>query len=244
MPSKMLIVWFAAILVGSGVAQTTTDIHLFQNYFSDAVITKVAYDEAFVDYRMYSFGSTSNIGLKGGFTPAPQLEINGELSLATLAQKDYDSNVGLSDLIISGRYLAYKQGPTAAAVGAKLALPFGDSDVGYGNGGFALFGALRQTLSAKSVLTAAAGLDIVPEHWGAQNSASTLSLGGGLVHRISAQTHLVTEAAIFSKIDYLVLSAGLDRLLNSGTHVRGMIGVGAANNAPDVWISLGYVFSF
>jgi len=235
----------ACLLVAvSAAAQTTTDVHLLQNYFADAVITDVAYDEVFADFRMYGFGSASNFGLKGGFTLAPQFEINGQLSLATQSPKNSDAQVGLSDLVISGRYLAYRQGPTAAALGAEVTLPFGDSDVGYGNGGFAMFGALRQSLNAKSTLTATAGLKTVPESWGVENSTASLTLGGGLIHRLSAQTHLVAEAVIYSKIHYLVLSAGLDRVLNNGARLRGMLGVGAADNAPDVWISLGYVFSF
>lgn len=227
-----------------GQAETTGDVHLFQNHFRDAVVTKIHYDEVFANLRSYDFGSASNFGIMGGIALSPQVEINGELSIATLSAETGSSELGLSNLGLSVRYLAYADGPTSAAAGLMLALPVGDSSVGYGIAELGIFGAIRHKLGEKLTLTATCGLDVVSQFPATREASSGLSLGGGLVYQVKTDLHLVTEAVIISKIDYLMISSGIDHRLANGSRLRGMIGFGADENAPKIQASMSYVFTF
>ena len=231
-------------LLSAAFSQTTTSIHLFQNYFWDADVTDTAYDEAFVDLRSYDFGSTNSFGIKGGFALTPQFEMNGQLALVSRSVKNVDSNFGLSDLLVSVRFLPYQQNGTTLAVGAQLILPLGDEDVGYGRGGFGMFGALRRKVSEKALLAASMGVDIVPEVVGVDENVAALKIGGGWIQSLDQRTHIIAEAVLISRVDYLVISGGLDHLLANNAHLRVVLGLGMDKESPKVFMSAGYTFSF
>jgi hypothetical protein len=219
------------------------EIHLFQSFMRDATIASKAYDEAFIDFNNYSFGNIYSIGLQGGFAINSTLEINGRFGIGGFKPRQVSGEIGLTDLVISGRYLIFKDSDLSITTGGGLTLPFGEEKAGFGNFTIGGFGALRYTVTQQVLVTSSLGLDIVETSVISDESTASLSLSGGVIYSLNNRIGIISEFQLRTNVEYAMLSAGIDYQLAT-TRLRGALGIGFDDGAPDVRVIVGYLFSF
>lgn len=226
-------------LAWTAFAQKNLDhVHLFQNFLKDATITSAPYGEAFLNYSSYEYSSLFALGVQGGYAINPKLEVNANLGVAKLSPKHADGASGLTDLTASGRYRVYNDGALRIAAGGFLTLPIGTDKVGYGNFNFGAFGAARYGLSNDMIITGTLGLDFYDAGDKYQNS---LVMAGGLIYPYSTQLAFIGELMFKTDVDYGMLSGGVDYTLQNNGRVRGALGLGIDNGAPDIMLMLSYL---
>lgn len=219
--------------------KTQTDqIALFQTFFEDAPIAADFYWEGFFQYLEFSGGiSAFDVAAQGAFPVGPQTQIGGAWAFRNISP---GSN-GLTDLVVSGRHNVL-QTPMALSVGAALTLPLGSEDIGQSNFNFSGFGALRYPLVSGQVLTGALGLEFIEQ--GGSREAGLL-LAGGVIVPAATDLHVIGEINIRSRIDYALLTGGVDYVLPAvGGKLRGAIGIGLDDAAPDFALRAGYFMGF
>lgn len=230
-------------LTAIGFSQDSFDnIHLFQSFMRDATITMKDYDEAFFDFSNYEFRTQYAMALQGGFLAMDKIEINGRFGFGGLSIRDGESQSGLTDLTLSGRYSIHRKSPVKITAGAGITFPFGAENAGYGRFAMGGFGALRYTVNEKILITSSLGLDIIESDL-ASDESSSLSLSGGVIYLFDENLGFVGELGYKSKLNYSLLSVGADYLL-AKNRIRGVIGIGLDEGAPDFKIQVGYIFSF
>jgi hypothetical protein len=265
MVQKFTVIFFSfIILVSVGLARETTDeVHLFQNFFRDATIAANPYGEGFVNYSSYEYGSMFALGVQGGYGITPVLELNANLGYASFSPKNGDGSSGLTDLTVAGRYLVYDENSLRITAGGLLTAPIGSEEIGNGNLNFGAFGATRYTLPNAMVITGTIGLDfyetttytggsldfvngqyiyVEPEE--KTEYENSLVLAGGLIYPQSDQLAIIGEIMFKTDVDYSMLSGGVDYQLQGNGRVRGAIGLGLDDGAPDFLLMLSYLMSF
>ncbi len=247
------------LLSGLAVAQKaqTSDIHLFQNFFKDAVITQAPYGEAGLNYGSYDGASSLAIGVQGGYPVNPKLEVGVGLNFLSWSYDGGGSESGISDLLVSGRYLL-KPGPTQMTAGAYLTLPIGGEEVGQGTLDFGMFGATRHKLDNKMIITGTVGIDFLEyktysydidyttgEFTEKEKSKreTSIVLGGGLIYAVDKALNIVGELVLKTEVDYMMLSGAVDYTMGGG-HLRGGLGLGLDDGAPDLLIMGSYLMHF
>ncbi len=209
----------------------------------DATITTKDYDQVFFDFDNYEFGTQYAFGLQGGFLVLDKIEINGKLGIGGLSIRDGESENGLTDLALSGRYMIYEKDQVQITAGGGITFPFGEEQAGYGRFGIGGFAALRYTLNEQLLLTSSLGLDVVESNIATDESTGSLGLTGGVIYLFDERLGFIGELDYRSNLDYALLSIGADYLL-AGNRLRGAIAVGLDDGAPDFQIKAGYIFSF
>lgn len=247
MQTRMLFVVLLIVSVATA-ADLKEDVKLFQQFYQDASITRTSYIAGHVDFADYDHHNTLFFGGRGGFRLGNAFELNAAAGLMNFSWDGGDDRTGFADMVVSGRYSFYHKSSRIVG-GAYLSLPFGDADVpGQNSTDFGLFTAFRTPLTARTVLTGTLGLDTwergqwVGDHWGDDRDYSLL-LAGGLIHQLNSRLHVVSELTVKPEHDYLQLTGGADYRLGSGHHLRGALGFGLDNGAPDVQILFDYLFS-
>ena len=243
------------------------DVHLFQNFYRDATIASSPYGEGFVNYSTYEYGSMFALGAQGGYGITPQLEVNANLGFTSFNPEYGDGSSGITDLTAAGRYLVLSQDALRITAGGFLTLPIGSEDIGQGNLNFGAFGATRYGLSNGMVITGTVGLDFYetttyeyegggvdfvdgdlvytePEEKTKTEYKNSLVLAGGVIYPQSDQLSIIGEIMFKTDQDYGMLSGGVDYLLQNGGRVRGALGLGIDDAAPDFMILLSYLMSF
>ena len=71
---------------------------------------------------------------------------------------------------------------------------------------------------------------------------TSLNIGAGAIYPINEQLNLVGELFMQSEGDYMMLSGGVDYNLGSG-RIRGALGLGLDDGAPDIKIMGGYLLT-
>ncbi|MBN1481312.1 hypothetical protein EH223_02965 [candidate division KSB1 bacterium] len=237
--TQRLIILLMLTFVCAAFAQKNLDhVHLFQNFLKDATITSAPYGEGFLSYSSHDYGSLFALGAQGGYGINPRLEVNAKLGFVNFSPKNGDGNSGLTDLTAAGRYLVYDDGALRIAAGGFLTLPIGTDKVGYGNFDFGAFGAARYGLSNDMIVTGTLGLDFYDAGDKYHNS---LVLAGGLIYPYSPQLAIIGELMFKTDVDYGMLSAGVDYTLQNSGRVRGALGLGIDNGAPDIMLMLSYL---
>lgn len=237
----------AALMLSASLsfAQVKTDnVNLVQTFFQDAVIAKSAYGEGFLQFSDYDGGFSSiDIAVQGGFPLAPKFQLSGGIGFRNVSNGKSQS--GISDLAASGRYLVVS-GPTAIAVGGLLTLPIGDEDIGEGSLDFSFFGSLRHPLPSGFVITGSLALEFLEYKniAGESDHNNGLLLAGGFIYPMKSGLSLVTELNIRTEGDYILLSGGLDYPMKSGGRLRGALGLGLDDGAPNFALRGGYYFGF
>jgi hypothetical protein len=217
------------------------NVHLFQSYFYDAPIAKSIYGEGGLAFLSYDKLNTFGIGVQGGYPVNEKIEVQSVLRFLNYSPEKGDGQSGISDLGLFGRYNVYNQKQTNISAGAMITLPIGSEDVGEGHFNFGAFGALRHSLQNNLVLVGTLGLFFVE---GIKNDRDTnLQIGGGAIYKLNQQLNFAGELNIWSEGDYMLLSGGADYLLGSG-RLRGMLGLGLDDGAPDFVLSGGYSVAF
>ncbi len=259
---RVLLVGAALLLnISSSQAQTkyeTDNVRLFQTFFQDTPIAENPYGEGFFQYSAYD-GDVSSIDLAvlAGIPVAPQIQLTGGLGFRSIdlpAGAAQGSQSGITDLVISGRYHVMP-GPTAISVGALATLPIGSEDINEGTFDFSAFGSLRHNLPSGFVITGTFGLEFnevkttrfnfnTGRTETDSNRDTAALLAGGMIYPFPSGLNLVTELNIRTEGDYVLLSGGLDYKLQSGGRVRGGIGIGLDDGAPNFTIRGGYFLEF
>lgn len=221
------------------------DVHLFQAFLRDAPITSTIYAEGGLDYWDYENGSTLYVGAQGGYPINPQIEVNAGLDFVNISPDKGDGQSGLSDLTIAGRYAISPKNAKISA-GGFLTLPIGEEKVGASKLNFGGFGALRHPLNNGMVITATMGLDFLEttNYEGDSDRETSLVLGGGAIYPTSDHLNVIGELMLKTKIDYLMLSGGADYKLQAGSRVRGALGIGLDDGAPDLTIMFSFLHFF
>ncbi|MDZ7337848.1 MAG: hypothetical protein ONB30_04845 [candidate division KSB1 bacterium] len=237
------------------LAQTGSDgVRLFQSYFFDSPIAKAPYGQVGLAYSDYEGASILQLGPQGGYPINDKIEVDAGLSYVSWSVDGGNGESGISDLELYGRYSVANKSPLKAAVGAMVTLPIGSDKVGYGNLNFGGFGALRYALKNGMVITGTAGLifnetttfetDLQTGHVQEKTShESYVNLGGGVIYPVSSVLNVVGELVMRTEGDYMLLSGGADYKLGNG-RLRGALGIGLDDGAPDLQLLAGYAISF
>lgn len=264
MTKSALIVVYVLFLSLSLFAQNSTDqVHLFQNFMRDATITSVPYGEGFFNFSSYEYGSSISLGAQGGYGINPELEVNAALGFISYSPEHGDGTSGITDLLASGRYLVHKQDNLRIAAGGFITLPIGDEKAMQGHLNFGAFGALRYALESGLVVTGTLGLDFyetktsegggykivngqyIPEEVKEKTEyKNSLAIGGGVIYPQSESLSIVGELLFKTDVDYSMLSGGVDYNLNEKGRVRGSLGLGLDDGAPDFMLLASYLLTF
>jgi len=243
----------AALMVMPLQAQNLDGVRLFQSYFFDAPIAGAGYGQGGLTYSGYDGFSSFSLGVMGGYPINPQIELGTQIHYLSWSPDKGDGQSGISDLDVFGRYNIFNQNQTNISAGAMVTLPIGSEDVGQGNLNFGAFGAIRHSLNANVTLVGTVGLmfyektdyDFNFDTFEVEEKTSYdnyLNIGAGAVYQINPQLNLVGELNIKSEGDFMMLSAGVDYALGSGS-IRGAIGIGLDDGAPDLMLMAGYQMS-
>ncbi len=242
--------------VGVSQAQNETDnVRLLQTFFQDAPIATSPYGEGLFQYSTYDNDLSSiDLAVQAALPVAEKLQLGGALGFRNISPDVGDSQSGISDLLVSGRYNVVP-GPTMISVGALITLPIGSEDIGESTLDFGGFGSLRHRLESGLVLTSTLGLDFeetkipkVNPRTGEVETDSeydnSLLIGGGVIYPTKNNLNLIGEINFRTEGDYILLSGGLDYLLKSGGRLRGGLGLGLDDGAPNFTLRAGYLLGF
>ena len=216
-----------------------SDIHFFQFFQKDGVIDPNPYVDAGLGYYDYDRASSYTLGVQGGMPILPRLQLDGEINLVNW-DPDYDQHeTGISDLLVSARYLVVDSGEAKFAqpytaglqitAGGYACLPVGSEDIEQGNLSLGAFSAARYPLNFGLVLAANIGLDYIETtHWSdtEDDYEISVSLGAGAIYPLNEQLNVIGEIYKKTEIDYLLASVGVDYQLTFGGHVRAAVGEG------------------
>ncbi len=144
-----------------------------------------------------------------------------------------------------------------------MTLPIGDENIAQGKLNFGAFGALRHPMENGMVITGTVGLDFdetkeityeAPTFNGTTFTGggfkeetkykTSFVLGGGVIYRTNDQLNVVGEFTMKTEVDYMLLSGGADYYMQEGIRVRGALGIGLDDGAPDFLIMGSTLFSF
>ena len=244
------------IFSGLLLAQSNTldNVHLFQTFLQDATISTTPYGEGGLSYSDYDYASMFDIGVQGGYPINPQVEVNASWGFINFSPEFGDGQSGITDLALAGRYLIAADEYKITA-GGLITLPIGSKDVGQNRFNFGGFGAIRYPLQNGMVITGVAGLNFLEMSTFEYNVATgetkeksehkaSLLLSPGVIYPVNEQFHIVGELNFQTKIDWALLSGGVDYTLKMGSKVRGAIGFGLDNGAPDVMIMGSFLHFF
>jgi hypothetical protein len=231
------------------------DVRLFQSFFEDAPIIKSNYVQGAFSYSGYDGFSQMTFGAMGGHPVNKQIDVQGALGFMSWSPEEGDGESGLTDLAVYGKYNITQDKNKAFSAGGMITLPIGKEEIGQGNLNFGGFGAFRTALSSGLVLTANAGLvfyetttvEFDEETWEMEEKTERdnyLRIGGGVIYPMkNKKTSLVGELVMLTEFDYMMLSGGLDHVMKSGARLRGALGIGMDDGAPDIMIQAGYLFT-
>jgi hypothetical protein len=231
--------------------KTLDDVHLFQTFFRDSSIATTHYGEAFLQYDDYDFGTRTFLGLKGGFPIDPKLEIGARAGFINADPEHGESEFGLSDILVSGRYdikeyMTFMPKLTKLAAGAYVTLPTGKRKIWEDKTDFGAFCAMRHPTNNGLVFTAVFGLDILDniDRRGNYGHETSVLIGGGVISPVNDQLNIVGELNAWTEGDYVLLSGGFDYKLETGSRVRGALGLGLDDGAPDFSLTVSCLQSF
>jgi hypothetical protein len=236
----LMIISASALMAQSG----TDQVRLFQSYFFDTPIATTNHVQPGLVYSSYENSSLLGIGANGGYAVNPKLEVLGGLSYLSWSYDNVDGQSGLSDLTLVGRYKLTEGKPTQFAAGALLTLPIGSDDVGGGNFDFGAYAAVRHPLNNGMVVTGnvALLLEETVNSKGEDDRETSLELAGGVIYPMNNQMNIVGELTIKGDKDYMLLSGGVDYVMGNG-RLRGALGIGLDDLAPDFQIMAGYLLT-
>jgi hypothetical protein len=262
----VIVVFFSAPVLSqdpesdSELSQNGLDqVRLFQSYFFDSPITPVTYGEGSISLENYEFSNVLGINVSGGYPINDRIEIQVDWGFSNISPEIGDSESGIRDIEVYGRYSIMKEERRSVSAGGYISLPIGSEDIGEGKFNIGGFAAGRYYLENGMAITANFGLISieVTEYTGGTYDTSTgrvtpleeetsheisVRLGGGCIYPVDQAISAIGEIAIQSKYDYMMLSGGIDYQLGSG-NLRAMLGLGMDDGAPDFMIKGGYEIS-
>lgn len=253
---KFQIFVFSICSLTAVFAQTSTldDVHLFQTFFRDASVPKTTYGEGVFGFSDFEGANILNIGLRAGFPIQQRFTLGGAIAFLNSDPEVGNGESGLSDLRVVGIYHFPSRSATEFSMGGFLTLPIGKEDLGQQEGNFGVFGAIRHPVARLTVITGTLSLEFLegaPVEAGGwptvligPDRETVLLLGGGVIHQINSQFNLVGELNLRTEGDFGLLTGGVDYELASGGRLRGSLGIGLDDGAPDVTLLLGFLHFF
>ncbi len=262
--SLILIVTISILSVSFVFAQNPLDdVKLFQNFLRDAPIAKTLFINGGLDYSSYDGSSSLDIGAQGAYPLNDKLHIDAALGFSSRSFDDIkvggqtievDGESGLQDLYVGARYNVMP-GKTNISAGGYATLPIGEEKVGYGSLNFGGYGSLRHPLDNGMVITGTFGLDFIEVttedfDWETGESSedteyeTSITLAGGAIYPINEQMAAVGELMLRTEYDYMMLSGGVDYTLEMGSRVRGALGIGLDDGAPDLMFKVSFLHFF
>ena len=216
------------------------DVHLFRSFFQDAASARAAYLDAGVSFDDYSSFNSFLFGARGVLPVAPDVELGAAWAFASVDPDFADSRTGIADLLFNGRY-NFSAENTKLAAGGYLTLPIGQEKVGAGQMDLGFYGALRHPLQRQTAVTGNLGLNFLNING---ESTTSLALAGGLIHQTNEALSLIGEIGFQTRINFAQLSGGVDYKLSSGGRLRGVLGLGIDDGAPDFSLAGSYLHHF
>lgn len=241
---------------------TMDDVHLIQSFFRDTPITTQPYVEGGIEFNNYENASMFGLGARGGYPINDKIEMNVglrflkydyDLTDSPIGEyKTIDNASGLSDLAIAARYSLLSE-TTKISAGGFLTLPIGSEDVRQGLLNIGAFGSLRHPINEQIVVTGAVGFDFLESKKVERKDFKlvektqyelSLHLSGGGIYALNEALALIGELDLTTKGDYVLLSAGADYKLPNLGRVRGALGLGLDDQAPDFQILGTFLYNF
>ncbi len=230
---------------------TKGDIRLFQSFFEDAHITPDPYIDTEFDYSYYDFDRGNfdlyQLGVRGGMAIDPKTELHARLGLVHAdpgmvhANRGRGSETSLSDLYLGGRHLFFDE-ETKISAGGFVTLPTGREETGEDNLDIGAYSALRHPLTSEVVLTGTIGMLYTEKY--DKDHETILRLAGGAIYQHNEDLSFIGEGVVKSRYDYMLLSGGVDYKFDRKSSIRGAMGVGVDDDAPDFQMLLSFFFMF
>lgn len=229
---------------------------LFLAFAEDATLVRSQWWEGQVVLLDSDFVDAALFGAQAAFQPWKNIEVGGRVGFgSTDTPAGFADGSGATDLDVWGKYDFGPHQDNRFAVGGVVTVPTGDDAAGLGFDAFAVsgFGAVRHQGNGY-VLTGHAGIQVNGD---GRLFGSTVDLdgqlapfvGGGVIYATSNELSLVGEfvwrgerfdgadddARIFGGVNWRVSRRGI---------VRGGIGFGLTDGAPDTQVIAGYAADF
>ena len=239
----LLLTFLLSLLAEFSNAQNSRfdGVRLFQSYFQDARITNSPYVNGNFLFADFDFVDLISLDASGGYTITPKIEAEGSLGFINVNPSFAESESGVSDLLLTGRYM-FDVDVVDLAAGAFFELPIGTDDVGAGDFDFGFYGAIRHGLSDKIMLTGNLQANIIKT--GGNDREFSLAVGLGSIINVSERLNVIPELLLESESDFTALSGGVDYRIKDIGHIRGALIVGVDDGAPDIGITAGFLYPF
>jgi len=245
-----------AAAVTAGAPPTSGGDRLFLSFIEDATVVDAQWWEGRFEYLDGENVEIMALSGVAAFQPWKRWELGGRVGFA-----DSDisgslsplSGSGATDLDVWGKYWFPGSDATEFAAGGVVTIPTGDDSAGLGFDSFGVgaFGAVRHRLK-RLILSFNGGLRFNGDGkiFGFDVDGETsVKIGGGVIFPMADSITLVgelnfeTERIDGAEDDFRVLGGVNWRLFNRGM-LRGALGVGLSDGAPDWQILLGYAANF
>lgn len=235
-----------------------SDVKLFQTFLRDAHISRTPFAEGGLSYSDFNGGSSFALGAQGGFPINPKVELGANLRFISISPEVGDGESGISDLALTGRYVVSQQ-KTNISAGGYITLPIGSDKIGQGNFDIGGFAAARHPLQNGMVLTGVLGLDLLEtteievefdpttgniETKEKSKRDASILLGGGVIYPSSDNLNIIGEFNLQTEINYIMISGGVDYALKMGSKIRGFLGIGLDDGAPDFMLMGSFLHYF
>ncbi len=233
------ILLFLILLMFFEESSSAQHARTFQNFFLEGSHVGSIYGDLGLEFNDFDGGDITYFGGQVGFPIGTSFELGGTLNFISIDPDNGNNSSGVSDLALTGRYLA-SRGETDISIGGGLTLPIGDEDVGQGRDiDINVFGALRHITNTTWGITGVLGVDFIEQ---GDDYDASLRLGGGVIYRSSTALQLIGELTMLTDSDYALLSFGADYRLRSGSRLRPALGLGVDSGAPDFALILRILF--
>lgn len=242
---------------GTGMTRNTSSRdRLFLSFIEDAMVVEDQWWEGWLQYDdSDSFDRTVLFG-RAAFQPWRNVELGGQFGFGnTDTPGGIPDGSGATDLDFWGKYYwRMDNEKTELAAGAVLTIPTGDDTAGLGFDAFALegFGAIRQRLKV-AVITGKVGLRANGDGqiFGVADLMGELSvsLGAGAIIPLSDRFAIIAEIdweneRFQNTDDDGEILGGFSLDVSNRGLVRGALGFGWTDGAPDFQLRIGYAATF
>ncbi len=220
---------------------TMDEVRFFDSFHQDAAHSKNVYAEGLAAYMSDDDADGMLFGVQGGIPLAPNIEVGISAGFASIDYDYADSESGLIDPIIVGKYHLNNWENNQITVGAHISLPIGEEDIGQGNTDIGVFGAIRHPLNNRVVLMGTAGVTSLDQD---DDREFSLNLGGGLIYKVDNMLHGIAELTMATEVEQMDLTLGADYAIQKNGSIRGSIDLGLDDGSPDFTMQVGYLHRF
>jgi hypothetical protein len=249
------------LLAQSGAGGEFLDgVRPFISFIEDAPMPTAGYGEAQFQYFSGDLDGFL-IGAQGDYLFSPMITAGGRFGFMSVSVETItidpetfqqtttdESESGLADPVIFGRYTVSENAKTRIAAGGLIELPVGSEDIGHGTLDFGAFGALRYALT-KGVILGHFGIRMNGDVDNGPDGELSILFGGGMLYPVDEQVTVTGEFTFeterYEHSESMVqLTPGVDYQLESGLKLRGAMALGLSDGAPDFILMAGAAMPF